>query len=364
MKKVIAVILMFGMLAGTVSFGESFMDRVANFIKNSPTIETVKTMGTDLVQYAQAKFKDVKAGEWYMDSVSKLVGLGGIAGYEDGTFRPSGTITRAEYVSIVARSLGIQPQSITGGHWSAGIMAAATEAGLVQAGEFTDVTLPITRYEMAKMAVRAVTYQKEAIPTDWADYTSLLSDLRNSSTVDREAASMSVAMGIISGYPDKTFQGTKTLSRAEAAAVVIRILDKEARKIPAKPSPVGVIDLGETKPVTEFVSNMPVFNMYNTGLKTVTLVTPESLGMTKYLRQAPYKDDIRLTGHGALLAIIKDGEVIATRTGTYAASINQTLYDGRYFGAEIGEIDYFGFFQDKWGDTPAGIKLVANPWKE
>ena len=320
-------------------------------------------LSTTFIFADMPRFSDVKAADWYSATVTELTARGGITGYDDGTFRPGGTITRAEYTAIVARSLGVKAKEGAGGHWASGLMIAAQEAGLVKAWEFPELDKPITRNEMARMAVRALGYQKEPVPADYRDYEPLIADLAGTGAFREDVAKV-VALGIITGYPDKTFQGTKTLTRAEASAVVVRILEKEARKVPVKPSAVGVIKLGETKPIEEFVSNMPVFNEINAGLKTVTLVTPESLGMSRYPRQAPYKDDIWLAGRGDRMAVIKDGKTVVIVIPTYAASINQTLYDGRHFGAEIGEIDYFGFFDGKWGAEPTKMDIVKNPWKE
>ena len=50
--------------------------------------------------WEKQSFPDVKAGQWYAQAVETLAGLGGISGYEDGTFGPDKKITRAEFVTI------------------------------------------------------------------------------------------------------------------------------------------------------------------------------------------------------------------------------------------------------------------------
>ncbi len=315
--------------------------------------------GSVALTHAAGKFSDVRAGDWFHGDVSRLSESGSIAGYPDGTFKPAGTITRAEYTSIVARSLSIKAKDISGYHWSAGIMAAAEEAGLVKAGEFADVTIPITRYEMARMAVRALEHQKEAIPGDYADYAFLITDLSKSEAY-KEDVNKVVAMGIITGYPDKTFQGLKTLTRAEASAVVLRIIDKNARKALLKPSTKGQIQLGETKPVTEFINNVTDLNKFNPNLKTVTLVTAEAMGLI--IEKTPFDETMQLKAPGrtGVITVIKDGKTVSTFSGLYSPSKNITLYDTTRFPVDYKTIDYFGFFQS----TSGGVNLVANPWKE
>lgn len=200
--------------------------------------------GVCFSSHAASSFSDVKAGDWFSADVATLSSLGGITGYPDGTFRPNGPITRGEYTSIVARSLGLKPKDGVTGHWSAGIMAAAEEAGLVKAGEYADAAAPITRYEMAQMAVRALEYRKEAIPADYAEYGSLIADGDGSAAYGDDIVK-TVSTGILSGYTDRTFQGLRTPTRAEAASVAVRISDKTARSIPSKPSPLGEISPNE-----------------------------------------------------------------------------------------------------------------------
>ena len=45
-------------------------------------------------------YTDVAAGSWYNNAVSTLSNMGIIGGYEDGTFRPNASITRAEFAKI------------------------------------------------------------------------------------------------------------------------------------------------------------------------------------------------------------------------------------------------------------------------
>ncbi len=49
------------------------------------------------------KFSDVKSDAWYSKALAYAIENKVISGYEDGTFRPNGEITRAEFASIVAR---------------------------------------------------------------------------------------------------------------------------------------------------------------------------------------------------------------------------------------------------------------------
>ncbi|MDR0570570.1 MAG: S-layer homology domain-containing protein [Clostridiales Family XIII bacterium] len=77
-------------------------------------------------------FPDVKDGAWYRDEVAEAASLGLIKGYEDGTFRPEGKVSRAEAVAMTNRLLGREPAceaalgadapfaDVGEGHWAHG----------------------------------------------------------------------------------------------------------------------------------------------------------------------------------------------------------------------------------------------------
>ena len=57
----------------------------------------------------EVSFSDVPASHPYYDAIAKAVGLGWVNGYEDGTFKPDGSITRAEAAKVVNRALSRSP---------------------------------------------------------------------------------------------------------------------------------------------------------------------------------------------------------------------------------------------------------------
>ncbi len=56
---------------------------------------------------AKIEFKDVGEDHFYYNSIIAAAGAGIVNGYEDSTFRPDNTITRAEVVTVVNRLLGL-----------------------------------------------------------------------------------------------------------------------------------------------------------------------------------------------------------------------------------------------------------------
>lgn len=65
----------------------------------------VRSMGLEgfLIDY-QGTFPDVPEGEWYTPYVETLASVGVTTGYQDGTYRPNGSVTRAEMAVFLVRA--------------------------------------------------------------------------------------------------------------------------------------------------------------------------------------------------------------------------------------------------------------------
>jgi len=68
----------------------------------------VRAVAPTSVGGGSSMFSDVRPGQWFFDEVSVAAEMGIVSGYEDGTFRPFGTLTRAEAAAMLARSQGWQ----------------------------------------------------------------------------------------------------------------------------------------------------------------------------------------------------------------------------------------------------------------
>lgn len=51
----------------------------------------------------RSPYPDVSAGDWYNKAIATLSRMGILSGYEDGSFRPNATVTRAEFAAMAAR---------------------------------------------------------------------------------------------------------------------------------------------------------------------------------------------------------------------------------------------------------------------
>ena len=104
-------------------------------------------------------YPDVNTGDWFMNAVSTLDNGTILLGYPDGTFKPNGKITRAEFASIAVRfdtsATGevSSPFTDISGHWAEENIKKAYELGYISG--YPDGTFkpdaPITRAEVASL---------------------------------------------------------------------------------------------------------------------------------------------------------------------------------------------------------------------
>ena len=144
-------------------------------------------MTLSLAVSANAFKDDTKISDDYAEAVAVLNGMGVFKGYEDGSFKPEGNITRAEVATIVYRiytadvakndKSGLYAtynkfSDMAGAGWAQGYIGYCANAELVKG--YPDGTFKpsgkVTGYEVLAMILRAVGYDKngEFSGADWA----------------------------------------------------------------------------------------------------------------------------------------------------------------------------------------------------
>ncbi len=122
---------------------------------------------------AVAEFSDIEAGTTTETAVSALVEKGIISGYPDGTFKPDGSITRAEFAAVITRFKGVADSAAdavtgfadldadAGSAWARPYVKAAVDAGIING--FNDGTFrageSVTYEQAIKMLICAVGMQ-------------------------------------------------------------------------------------------------------------------------------------------------------------------------------------------------------------
>ena len=150
-----------------------------------------------------------------------------IVGYEDGTIRPNGHITRAEAATVFfrlltdkARDANLTDRSpypdVSAGDWYNKAIATLSRMGILSGyedGSFRP-NATVTRAEFAAMAAR---FDTEAKPVDTP-----FTDLTGCWAADEIAKAY--GKGWVNGYGDNTFRPNGPITRAEAVTLINRVL--------------------------------------------------------------------------------------------------------------------------------------------
>ena len=110
-------------------------------------------------------YSDVAETAWYNNAVSTLSRMGILGGYEDGTFRPNASITRAEFAKIAVSFFEYKDISaeniftdVAAGSWYENFVAVAAKLGLIEgyAGNVYRPNESITRAEACTIINRTL----------------------------------------------------------------------------------------------------------------------------------------------------------------------------------------------------------------
>jgi exopolysaccharide biosynthesis protein len=175
--------------------------------------------------YKEPIYTDLKATHWASSTIEYLNTKELIKGYPNGTFKPESTITRAEAATIIARALDItKTKNITfsdvkATHFAYDAIAAVAEKGIITGREASKFSPDgkLTRAEMATILKRAYNLTgttalpfKDVPSSHWA-YEAIQTVYQNQLT---------------GGYPDNTFKPNNSITRAEFATFLTKILQK------------------------------------------------------------------------------------------------------------------------------------------
>lgn len=177
-------------------------------------------------------FRDVPDSHWANSAVAYVYDNNLMNGTGPNTFTPSGTLTRAMFVTILGRMDGVNTASYPGtsfsdvptGQWYSPYVAWASSQGIVTGtgnGQFSPNS-PVTREQMAAMIARYVEASGIRLP-DADNAASSFKDAASVSSWARDGLELMRRTGILSGYSDGTFGPKKTATRAEAATIFMRL---------------------------------------------------------------------------------------------------------------------------------------------
>ncbi|MDY0235944.1 MAG: GLUG motif-containing protein [Gudongella sp.] len=231
-------------------------------------LASTSTLGSipSVVEASTPTMKDIET-HWGKKYIDNLIEKGGITGYPDGSFKPNNQITKAEFMTIALRSaLDGKVSAKVDEHWASGIFKDATDKGVVLLSDFpkTDWNKPINRYEMAYVMVSITEKIFDEAQTGTIDVEKIMSDYNK---VSQEAkykyyVEQAFMKGLVTGKTaDGQYDGAANGTRAEAATMVVRMLDKSIReKVDTTKVITSTIEFTDAGPIAKIIGDVAFTN--------------------------------------------------------------------------------------------------------
>ena len=293
-------------------------------------------MTLSLAVSANAAFKDDKSiSDDYAESVAVLNGMGVFKGYEDGSFKPEGNITRAEVATIVYRiytadvakndKSGLYAtynkfSDMAGAGWAQGYIGYCANASLVKG--YPDGTFKpsgkVTGYEVLAMILRAVGYDKnnEFSGADWALHVAqtaqqlgVLDNVAKTTDLNAPASRELVA--------ELLFQGIQKAQVTYTPAfgyVTDKVINTKTNSLGEKNFKLASAAASDKwgRPATKWT--------YNTGDEATTFVEKPDLTYTKAVAECDVAHDAGLKADTAYTLIV-NGQTASTK---YTVNLTDT----------------------------------------
>ena len=222
MKKFLCLILAVILLTfgGAVSVGAYHVVGLQNFEKVSA--------------YSRDVFADVLDTEWFAGNVQEVYEYGLMNGTGSNQFSPNGKVTIAEAITVAARinavyqyGYGVEFEVVEDRLWYEPYVNYALPRGIISE-PFDNYNAPATRAEFAKIlaaSIDAVDLEEINVVDDGA-----IPDVPMNSD-HAEAVYLLYRAGVLAGSDDMgSFKPESTITRAEAAAIITRIIDPALRQ--------------------------------------------------------------------------------------------------------------------------------------
>lgn len=179
-------------------------------------------------------FEDT-VGHWAEDDISLFASLGFVNGISDTLFSPDTSVTRAEFLSIVARCMSIDISAeyssefsdVSEDDWYAKTLKACKELGIIPQQMYSDGNIypekEINREEMVSIIVMA--YESACSKADFnVNLESLYSDFDEISDYAKDYIASAVNLRLVKGIDETHFSPKSNTTRAEAVVIIKRLL--------------------------------------------------------------------------------------------------------------------------------------------
>lgn len=246
---------------------------------------------------ANQSFPDV-GNHWAKDYIKQLTGLGYMAGYPNGTFQPDKIMTRAEFTTALVSCMGITHNDKlssyfrdTSGSWAIASINAAVDSGILIPDEYSTGLGPdggIKRSEACAMLVRALGKSAGTGLPSFSDSAKIKTSMY--------AGYIKTAcdLGLMSGYPDGSFQPFTEMSRAQACTVLYKLLAQQG-KVPANPASISTSPASPTGTSTTGTASTGSIKSVAMGSDTYDISTTPISFIVNY-QEAPVSSLVAANG--------------------------------------------------------------------
>lgn len=262
------------MLHRRTSNNNLMMKALAASVMTAAMVIPVATENAQAAPVTNTTFKDVPKSHWAYESIKQVAERGLVTGYEDGTYKPSAQVTRAEFATFLARVFESNERAtlsfndISDTHWANEAIQEGLALGFIKLEDFSknkfEPNKPMTRGEMSRWLANGLAHVN-------ADYGKAIEEMANSSLTlipipefykggvnkkDLPYIGVALGTGLLSGYEDFTFKPNGNTTRAEVATILIRFMDT-LKKVPS-----DFIGLEELREVANTGTNILTLTNY------------------------------------------------------------------------------------------------------
>jgi len=195
---------------------------------------TTTHFSTYAVGYHKVAFSDVAEDAWCYDAVTFLAARGITGGTTETTFSPNATLSRGQFITLVMRAYGIEPDESTADNFSdagdtyyTGYLAAAKRLGIsngVGGNKFAPKQV-VSRQQMFTLLYNTLKAIDQLPKGNSGKTLSDFTDSANISSYAQEAMESLVKSGAVSGS-NGNLRPTVTTTRAQMAQVLFRLLSR------------------------------------------------------------------------------------------------------------------------------------------
>lgn len=201
----------------------------------NPASGTVTFAADEWGQYAvvfvHKVFSDMEEHAWARKAVEVLASKGVIEGTEESAYSPGAAVTRADYVTLLVRALGLKGdaagnfEDVPADAYYYRTIGIARALGIVDGMEDNrfDPGAPVTRQDMMVLTARALKVSGNLKTGAGLDVLDVYSDRESVAEYATAEVASLVAEGLIAGVGNNRLNPGDFTSRAEAAALLYRV---------------------------------------------------------------------------------------------------------------------------------------------